>query len=137
MSEQENIKLAEQAYANFKAGDIESLLSLFSDDIQWQLPDIDNVPFAGRRRGRSEVAGFFTTLADAQDGLEFEPAEFIAQGDKVVSLGRYRWRAKASGREYGAEWAHVFTVRGGKIVGFHEYTDTAAVASAFQKALTA
>ena len=134
MSEQENIKIAQQAYDNFKSGDIQSLLGLLSDDAVWQLPEIENVPFAGKRRGREQVAQFFATLADAQEARQFEPKEFIAQGDKVAVLGRYEWRVKSTGREYGGDWAHVFTVRDGKIVGFHEYTDTAAAAAAYQKA---
>ncbi|HYE64783.1 MAG TPA: nuclear transport factor 2 family protein [Pyrinomonadaceae bacterium] len=137
MSEQENTRLVQQAYDNFKSGNIEALLGLFSDDITWQLPEIEGAPFAGKRSGRDQVAQFFTTLADAQEVRQFEPQEFIAQGDKVVALGHYAWRVKASGREYEADWAHAFTVRGGKIVGFHEYTDSAAAAQAYQKAISA
>ncbi len=137
MSEQENIKLVQQAYVNFKSGDIESLVGLFSDDIKWQLPEVENVPYTGRREGRQEVAQFFASLAEAQDSLEFDPQEFIAQGAKVVATGQYRWRARETGRDFGGDWAHVFTIENGKITGFHEYTDTAAMASAFQKALSA
>ncbi|HKY04151.1 MAG TPA: nuclear transport factor 2 family protein [Blastocatellia bacterium] len=137
MSEQENIKLVQQAYANFKSGDIEALPGLFSDDIQWQLPEVENVPYAGRRQGRQEVAGFFASLAEAQDSLEFNPQEFIAQGEKVVATGQYQWRTRETGRNFGGDWAHVFTIENGKITGFHEYTDTAALARAFQKALSA
>jgi ketosteroid isomerase-like protein len=39
---------------------------------------------------------------------------------------------KKTGREYGGDWAHVFTVRGGRIVGFHEYMDSAQAAAAFK-----
>lgn len=137
MSEQENTKLVQQAYANFDSGDIESLLGLLSDDIQWQLPDISNVPFAGKRQGPEAVGQFFASLAEAQDVLEFAPEDFIASENKVVVLGHYQWRVKATGQEYGGDWAHVFTMRDGKIVGFHEYTDTAAAANAFQKAMSA
>jgi ketosteroid isomerase-like protein len=137
MSEQENIKLVQQAYDNFKTGDIESLLALLSDDVAWQLPEIENVPFAGKRRGREQVAQFFATLADAQETRQFEPQEFIAQGEKVAVLGRYVWRVKSTGREYGGDWAHVFTVREGKITGFHEYMDTSSAAAAYQKAQSA
>jgi ketosteroid isomerase-like protein len=136
MSEQ-NKQLVRQAYENFKSADIQSLLGLMSDDVEWQLPETENVPFAGKRSGREQVGQFFQILADSQDVLQFEPQEFIAEGEKVVSLGHYLWRAKASGREYGGDWAHVFTIRDGKIVGFQEFMDTAAAAAAYQKALGA
>jgi uncharacterized protein len=132
MSEQDNVGVVQQAYGNFKSGDIEALLGQMSEDVDWRLPDTEGVPFAGARRGRGQVAEFFSTLADAQDTLAFEPREFVAQGDKVVALGQYKWRVKKSGREYGGDWAHVFTIRDGKIVGFHEYMDTAAAEGAFK-----
>lgn len=136
MSEQ-NKEIVKQAYENFRSGNIQALLGQFSDDIQWQLADIENVPFAGQRSGREQVGQFFSLLAEDQDVLQFDPQEFIAEGDRVVALGQYRWRVKSTGREYGGDWAHVFTIRDGKIVGFHEYMDTAAAAAAHQKAQSA
>lgn len=137
MSENENIEVVQKAYQSFKTGNIPALLNLLTDDVRWQLPEIENVPFGGLREGREQVAGFFATLGDSQESLSFEPREFVAQNDKVVALGRYTWRVKTSGREYGGDWAHVFTVRDGRISGFQEYTDTAAATTAHQKATAA
>jgi ketosteroid isomerase-like protein len=50
----------------------------------------------------------------------------------VLALGDERMRVKATGRTYETEWAHVFTVREGKVMEFCEYADTAAVAEAFR-----
>ncbi|HEX8144891.1 MAG TPA: nuclear transport factor 2 family protein [Pyrinomonadaceae bacterium] len=133
MSEQ-NKELVRQAYERFKSADIGGLLNLLTEDVEWRLPDTENVPFAGKRSGLRQVAQFFHTLAESQEVLQFEPQEFIAEGEKVVALGQYMWRAKKSGREYGGDWAHVFTIRDGKIAGFHEFMDTAAAAAAYQKA---
>jgi ketosteroid isomerase-like protein len=137
MNEQENTKLVQQAYTNFKNGDIESLLSLLSDDIQWQLPEIEGVAFAGKRTGRDQVGQFFASVAESQDFLQFEPKEYIAQGDKVAAQGHYAARVKSTGREYECDFVHVFTVRDGKVSAFQEYTDTAAASAAYQKALSA
>ena len=59
MSEHENRQFVEQAYATFKAGDIPTLLQSLSEDVTWQLPEIENVPFAGKRQGRGAVGEFF------------------------------------------------------------------------------
>ena len=127
----ENRQLVEKAYANFKAGDIPTLLQSMSEDITWQLPEIENVPFSGKRQGRGAVGEFFSTLASLQDARSFEEREFIAQGDKVVVLGHYVWQVKANERIFESDFAHVLTVRGGQIAAFQEYMDSAAVAKAY------
>ena len=137
MSEQENTAVVQQAYNNFKTGNIQALLELLPDNVTWQLPEIEGVPFAGKRTGRASVGEFFQGVELNQETLEFEPREFIAQGEKVVALGHYRWRVKTTGREYDSDFAHVFTVRDGNIVAFEEYMDTAGAARAYQKSAAA
>ena|SRR5205085_4841322 len=132
MSEQDNVEVVRHAYENFKTGDIGALIEQMSEDVDWRLPEIAGVPFAGARRGHRQVSEFFTSLADSQDVLSFEPREFVAQGDKAVALGTYNWRVKRTGCEYGGDWAHVFTVRDGRIAGFHEYMDSARAEAAFR-----
>jgi hypothetical protein len=46
MSENGNTNIVQNVYENFRAGEIKALLNLLSDDIEWQLPEIENVPFA-------------------------------------------------------------------------------------------
>lgn len=136
MSEQ-NKAIVKQAYENFKSGNIEALLNLMSDNISWTLPEMENVPFGGKRTGRASVEEFFAIVDASQETLRFEPREFIAEGDKVVSLGSYEWRVKATSREFSGDFAHAWTIRDGKVISFHEYTDTAACADAYRKAMSA
>lgn len=136
MSEQ-NRSVVEQAYNNFKTGNIKALLNLLADDISWTLPEMEGVPFAGKRTGRASVGEFFATVGASQEVLRFEPRELIAEGDKVVALGSYEWRVTANGREFGGDFAHAWTIRDGKIIVFHEYTDTGACIAAHQKAMSA
>lgn len=134
----EQTRTVQQVYENFKgenlrSADMKSLLDLYSEDVEWQVPEMENVPFAGKRRGLESVREFFASVAETVELLHFEPREFIAQGEKVVVLGRYSWRVRATGKEFSSEWAHVYTVRDGKIVRFHEYMDTAAEIRAHRK----
>lgn len=133
MSGQENKKLVQKGYESFKAGRIDDLLALLSDDVEWHLPDIENVPFAGRRQGREQVGQFFASVGNEQEVLEFEPKEYIAEGEKVVVLGHYAWRVASTGRKFEGDWAHVFTVRDGQIIKLQEYSDTAVAVSAYRR----
>jgi uncharacterized protein len=132
MSEQQNTQLVQQAYAAFKRGDINGVLNIMADDVVWFLPGPpDIIPVTGQRRGKNQVAQFFAKLSETQEPEEFEPKQFIAQGDTVVSLGHYRWKVKATGRRFESDFAHVFTIRNGKVTNFHEYFDTNAGVAAY------
>ena len=129
-----NLDIVRRGYEAFGRGDMDTLLSLFDEDIDWVTPGPLELPTAGHRRGRQEVAGFFKTLNDAFEVERFEPKEFIEQGDRVVALGEETVRVRNTGRSVEFVWAHVFEVRNGKIVSFHEYGDTAPVVAELRAA---
>jgi ketosteroid isomerase-like protein len=132
VSQEQNTRLVQDAYAAFQRGDIPALLNLLADDVSWFVPGPkDIIPFLGQRRGRDQVKQFFSLLANLQESEQFDPRQTIAQGDQVVSLGHYRWRVKSTGRRFESDFAHVFTMQNGKISGFHEYTDTHAAVNAY------
>lgn len=132
MNEQANISLLKQAYDAYDKGDIQRLLGLFAQDIEWDVPEIEGIPFSGKRHGVDQVADFFRMLADSQEPREFKPDQFIGQGDQVIVLGHGTYTVKATGAEYGGDWCHVFRVAGGKIAGFKEFGDTYRAAQAYQ-----
>jgi ketosteroid isomerase-like protein len=135
--EQDNVKVVQQVYANFKTGNIPALLDQLSEKVEWQLPDMDGVSLGGKRKGRDGVAGFFTKLAEEEDVISFEPREFVAQGDKVVAVGTYSFRVKGTRKDFTSDWAHVFIIQNGKITRFQEYADTARIVLAYQKKIAA
>lgn len=138
MSEQEHIRTVREAYSSFKNGDIEGLLEALTDDVEWITPGPpDIMPVAGKRRGRKQVAQFFTALEELEDVQSFEVEEVIAQGDKVVAMIKYRGRVKATGKPVESDLVHVFSFDQGKVKRFREYFDTAAVLDAYRPAVKA
>jgi uncharacterized protein len=134
MSETNNTEIVKEGYAKFGGGDIDGLLSLFSDDIEWTTPTVNGASFTGKRNGREAVAEFFSQLNENEEFTNFEPREFIAQGDRVVVLGTSAATVKSTGRTAETEWVHIFTVRDGKVTSFQEFFDSAAIERAYQKA---
>ena len=104
-----------------------------TSDTVWEFPAPTAIPWAGTFTGPGEVARFFSTMMEHSEPETFEPLQFVASEAHVIALGRERFRVRSTGRTWACEWAHAFTVRDGKIAGFREYTDTAAMASAFNK----
>lgn len=134
MNDQANVQLVKRAYQLFKAGDIASFLNLLTENVLWVLPEMANVSFAGSWKGRQQVRQFFGRLHEVQEVVEFAPEEFIAQGDKVVVLGRFTMHVKATGKTSRSDWAHVWTVEGDRASSVREYVDTLAVSRAHEPA---
>ncbi len=131
MSEQENTQLIQAAYDKFNAGDIDGLLGMIAEDVEWVLPDMSGVPFAGIRHGRANVAAFFKSILENEEPKSFDIHGMIAQGDRVAVFGHYTWQVKATGRSRAGDYVHIWTVAGGTITRLQEYTDTAAAVAAY------
>jgi ketosteroid isomerase-like protein len=134
---EDNIRIVQDAYNKFGQGDVAGILANCAEDISWETPEIENATFGGKRRGHAEVGEFFAGMNAAEETTKFEPTEFIAQGDRVVVLGKYGATARETGRSYETDWVHVFTVKDGKVTSFQEFFDNALASRAFQKATTA
>jgi len=131
VSAEENTRLAQNAYEAFGRGDIPALADLMADDIEWVCPgDPSENPVAGTYHGKDDVLGFFGKLGADLDFSTFEPRDFIAQADKVVSIVHAEATVRSTGRSVVNEEAHVWTFEGGKVARFQIYFDTAAVAAA-------
>ena len=125
-------QLVMRCYEMYKDKNIKGIIALVNDDVEWIGNESDYIPFAGSFHGKDQVAQFFAKLDESQDVLLFEPQSFIAEGDKVVVTGISSWRVKSTGQTYDNPWAHVFTLRDGKIARFQQYNHTAAAEAAFR-----
>lgn len=131
MSTSANLERVQQMYAAFGRGDIPSILDALATDATWHVQGPARVPMFGLRRGRREIAEFFQSLVENAAIEQFEPREFVAQGERVVVLGYERGRAKSTGQSFEGEWAHIFMFRQGQVISFREYCDSGAIADAF------
>ena len=63
----------------------------------------------------------------------FEPRQFIAQDDKVITLGHYTAKTSTGG-SFDSDFVMVFTLRNGKVTEFQEFLDSAGLNAAFAPA---
>lgn len=127
-----NVDVVQETYEAVSRGDILALLELLTDDVEWTLQGPSVIPFAGTRRGREGVAEFFSLVGETLEFEQFEPREFVAQGETVVVLGFERSLVKPTGRMFEQEWAHVYALKDGKVAKFLALEDTAAHVVAFE-----
>jgi uncharacterized protein len=132
MQETRNTDVVKAAYAAFLRGDTQGVLDTFDDAIVWRpvTGAARQVPTGGERRGKAAVAEFFKIVGETETFSRFEPQEYIAQGDKVVTLGHYTGTVR-NGGSFDSDFVMVFTLRNGKVVAFQEFLDSAAYNAAF------
>ncbi len=125
MSE-ENVNILRQGYDAFNRGDIDVVMGIMDPNIEWQEPDVEGLPDRGTHHGSEAVANnVFGSVVEHWDDFQAAPEEFLDADDRVIVLGRFHGRGKATGRTLDAPYAHVWTLRDGKAVHFRNYTDTA------------
>ena len=129
MSDPTNVDIVQRFYGAFGRGDIPAALDLLSDDVEWTFQAPSVIPFAGTRHGREGVAQFFSLVGETLEFQQFEPRQFVGQGDTVV-VGYERNLIKPTGRTFEQEWAHVYALRDGKIAKHRGFEDTAAYVAA-------
>lgn len=128
-----NKALVLEVYNSFQAGRLDKLVSMMDPNIEWTLPEIEEVPFGGKKHGVAEVMQFLKMVNDLQKVLSRNITDIVTEDDTVIVFGNYSWLVRWTKRDFSCDFAHVFTVRDGKIVAFREYTDTAAIGAAYMK----
>lgn len=123
VSEQENKELIKKGYDAFAAGNVESVMDLFDDDIEWVQPGASAV--SGTFHGKAEVMEHLGRLAEKS--LTVKLNSLVAEGDTVVALTEV-----SAGGETGQD-ADVFTIRDGKTVRAQIHGDTAMLERVYGK----
>lgn len=123
------VQTVKDFFASMRNGDMQALLALCAEDIEWIIPG-ESWPLAGTYRGH---AGLEHLLQKANESVETsypKPPEFIAQGDRVLVVGFATGKIKATNRTFDDHWVFDITVRDGKLTSVREYVDTQALARA-------
>ena len=131
MSTQENVQIVKNFFAAMGSGDKQGLLGLSAENIEWIIPG-EHWPLAGTHRGHAELAALLQKASEMLETSYPKPAEFVAQGDRVLVVGLATGRIKATNRTFEDNWVFDITVRNGKVTNIREYIDTQALARASQ-----
>ncbi len=135
MNEQDNVRLLEEAYRSWndnKEGSFENWMNMIADDVKWgSLADgAAGMEFTQACCSKTDVARYFETLAEEWKMISYQADEFIAQGDRVVMVGRCKWIHRKTGKTVDTPKADVLRMKDGKIVEFFEFYDTAGALAA-------
>lgn len=116
-------------YIASAAGDLAALRATLAPDVEWT--EMAGFPLAGTYRTPGAVtAGVMETLARDWDDWAAHDDTYVTDGENVVVLARYTAVHKTTGKALNVRVAHHFVVRGGLIVRFEQFADTALVRDA-------
>ena len=89
------IDVTKNVFEAFGAHDVDNIVKWLHPDVRIEFYGPEVIPYAGNYDGLEEARGFFETVLSSVDIHQFDPEEFICEGDKVVVTGHLRLTAVA------------------------------------------
>lgn len=118
--------LVRSLYPALAAGDRTALGGLLAPDFEGTLPGGLPLGLGGTRRGPEAMIEEVWWAIGRAFALRAEPAEWIdCAGGRLLVLGRYVGRCRATGAALDAPFAHLWSGRDGRLCGLWHLTDTA------------
>ncbi|SMG20385.1 nuclear transport factor 2 family protein [Agreia pratensis] len=116
-------------YLASAAADLDALRATLAPDVEWT--EMTGFPLAGTYRTPEGVtSNVMEVLGRDWSDWTAHDDSYVVEGENVVVLARYTAKNKATGKAMNVRVAHHFVVRGGLIVRFEQFVDTAQVAEA-------
>ena len=133
--EARNVEILKAAYRRWSetlGGSGDEWLKICAETIQFgsiaQGPE--GAKYLTEYRSRDALKEYFAGIERDWQMIEYAAEHFVAQGDRVVMLGRCAWRYKKTGKVVWTHKADSWRFADGKAVEFFEFYDTAQVHAA-------
>ena len=110
---------------------MQTILDHCTNDCEFYCPGPSSIPYAGTKKGRKEIQGYFDALGGTQSNANLSIDEFVTQGDTVVAIGRYTAKVNSTGKPIDTPVVLTFKVQDGKITRHMVIGDTAALAASY------
>ena len=127
MSNVDKLRAAYKAWHDTRGKSADVWLDLIADDVTLKsLADgAPEMEFSATRRGKDAVRAYFADLDKEWEMQFYHADEFVAEGDRVVVIGRCGWKHKGTGKVAESPTFTYWKFRDGKAAEFFEFYDTA------------
>jgi ketosteroid isomerase-like protein len=135
MSDPPNLEAVRAIFAAFARSDLPAALEMLADDVDWHNLGPAEMGYTTPRHGRAQVRAFFAEVDALFTHDQFDPREFLADGERVVVAGTELVGVKPAGNAFTNHWCMMFTFdASGKVKRWRCYEDTATVLAEMRKA---
>jgi uncharacterized protein len=125
------VDVTRAVFERFGNKDVPAILELLDQQVRVEFYGPPVIPYAGTYDGKTEARRFFETVLSSVEIHQFEPQQFLCDGDVVTVTGDLHLTARSTGRSFRSAFAHVITVADGRWLRFRDFMDTAVAAEAF------
>jgi ketosteroid isomerase-like protein len=134
MSNVERLRQAYQAWHDSRGKSSDVWLDLFADHFKLRsLGDgAQELEFSAPRDGKDAMRGYFASLERDWEMLFYHADEFVADGDRVVMIGRCGWKHRRTGKQNETPVVAYWRFQDGRAVEYFEFYDTAKSLAAAQ-----
>jgi ketosteroid isomerase-like protein len=121
----ENVQVIQGLYEAFGRGDVPTVLGGMDPSIEWNEAEnfiyADRNPYVGPQ---AVLEGVFSRLGSDWESFTVTPEDWLDAGERIVVLGTYSGTHKSTAKHVRAQFAHIWSLRDGRVVRFQQYTDT-------------
>ncbi|HEY0669291.1 MAG TPA: nuclear transport factor 2 family protein [Sphingobacteriaceae bacterium] len=119
-------------YIKYLAGrDIENLMSLFAEQVDWFIPgNQDLAPWLGRRSSKEEIRMFFKMLWENTEPVSAKVEHILIEGNFGIITGEFSTRMLKTGKIFDSIFSIHLTVESNLIVRYRLQEDSYAVSEA-------
>jgi ketosteroid isomerase-like protein len=97
--------------------DWELMFVRYSPDVVWEIPEeFQTLGFAASYHGHDGLAEGLERFSEAFESWEIRPARALDLGDRVLALGDFYGKARASGVEWQQKFSQLVTLERGLVV---------------------
>lgn len=118
--------IVEKMFNAFEKGDVEKFLDTVSENTLWIYHGTQIIP-KGEFKNKEGVRNFVENILSKTEILNFEPQQYIVEGNMVVVLGKEHQKVKRSGRELKQKWVQIYTVENDLITRMEEFATSETV----------
>ncbi|MCW2295366.1 nuclear transport factor 2 family protein [Rhodococcus erythropolis] len=122
----QNIELIEKVYRGFDQQDVQMVLDVLDENIEWNEAEGTywhaDSPYIGHQ---AILDGVFAKIAEDFDDMRVIPDRIVGLGKTVIMQGRYQAKScRRTGRPLDAQVVHVWDLHDGKAFRFQQYVDS-------------
>ena len=118
---QRNLEVVRSVYDAFDARDLKTVLNHLDDDVE--VVATEGVPWSGTYHGHEGFSEFIRAVDD-HISLTIDVHELFASGENVAQVGQLIGIVNTTGELFNIRSIHIWRLRDGKVVAFHNYPDT-------------